>query len=82
MSRLSHRSHDNLGYVASPLIEDYAAGSSSIKDSDENGRKAYSARAAFYMPDEDDEEEEEGEAVLVADSSEGEEFEEDFLDDS
>ena len=70
-----------MGYVASPLIEDCAAGSSSIKDSDENGRKAYSARAAFYMPDEDDEEDE-GEAVLVADSSEGEEFEEDFLDDS
>ena len=80
MSRLSHRSHDNLGYVATPLIEEYA-GSSSIKDSDENGRKAYSARAAFYMPDEDGEEDE-GEAVLVTDSGEGEGFEEDFLDDS
>lgn len=39
ISKLSHRSHDNIGYVASPLLE-----CNSLQESEEGGRKAYSER--------------------------------------
>ena len=65
ISGLSHRSHDNLGYVASPLLEEC-----------NSSAKAYSARALFLQDEDGDEEAEvesgcSSEEDLLDDSAEG-----------
>lgn len=52
MTPLSHRSHDNIGYVASPLIESLSDNTSSVTSMEGyNVRKAHSATAHFLPVD-------------------------------